>query len=66
MGGTSDIPGWSTQAGLVQATQGGVYFGGGNKDQSSGMAGSSPASSLTPALTVGFLASAAGVLFTLA
>lgn len=66
MTGTNQIPGWSSQN-LVQATLGGVYFGGGNKNQGSGLGGSSPASStyIPKAVSLAALASAAGVLFTL-
>lgn len=65
MAGTQDIPGWSSQN-LVQATQGGIYFGGANKDQSQGLAGMSSAMRPLPQmLGMAALASAAGVLFTL-
>lgn len=69
MAGTKEIPGWSSQN-LVQATQGGVYFGGGNKDQSTGLPGaSSPAAlnhNIPKAVSLAAIASVAGVLFTLA
>lgn len=60
--GTQAIPGWSTQDDLVQATQGGVYFGGGNKDQSSKEASAAHASTVP---FVALMASTAGAVFTL-
>lgn len=65
LAGTQDIPRWSSQN-LVQATQGGVYFGGGNKDPSKGQAGAgAPMASVPKAVTLAVVASAAGVLFTM-